>query len=498
MKKLLSLLLVCFFASSCFATDDDFPWPLYLAAIGAANANKIRWVTCPSYLKGPENLQCTILKQPLNHSDPTGKQIEVLLARSLGTSKEKKGEVWFVTGGPGSSISAINPAMDIWSGTHPDYDYYSMEHRGVGYSTFLRCEAEPESKECRDELVAQWGEGLGFFNPTQAAHDLAASMERAGENSKKYLYGISYGTYLVQRFISIYDFMLQGAIIDGIVPAAKDENGFSSLDTYDSNYNDLALSIATMCDEDVTCSAKLHTYGADTTIVIQNTFNNIDAGTICEPLKTTITRKSLRNKSAELISNFYGRLLYPALLYRINRCSSEDVGILTTLFEDDNEPATEEELMNFSDNLNVNIAVSELMTGKSLAIAQEETPIYIASPDALIDSYQHTEVVQWPQYPLDQYSYKWAETDLPLLMLSGNMDPQTPLTFAQRAKDHYTGEFQYLVVLPGAPHGSLIWSPVQNVPIDDANSCGIQVMFNFIADVTKRPDISCIDNMVTP
>jgi hypothetical protein len=260
----------------------------------------------------------------------------------------------------------------------------------------------------------------------------------------------------------------------------------------------MALSIAKMCDDDETCSVRLQTFGTDTASVIKSTFASIDECRICDPLKKMITKKRLRTESAELISNYWGRLLYPALIYRINRCEPKDVEALSKIFEEDDEPEPEDKYLHFSINLNTNIAVSLLMTKKSLAIAEQETPNYIAAPDALIDTYTLIEKVKWPQFPHDQYTEKWPETDLPILILTGDMDPQTPLSFAKRAKTHYTGTNQYMIVLPGAPHGSLIWSPLKNVPIDDANSCGVRVMFNFITDVTKEPEASCIDDMLLP
>ena len=165
------------------------------------------------------------------------------------------------------------------------------------------------------------GTGLNFFNPTQAVHDLAAAMKQTDTGLKRFLYGVSYGTYFVQRFMSMYDTMLEGVILDGVVPAVEDENGFMAIDDYDNNFNEVALAIASECDKNKICSTRLKEFGPDTKSVLAKTFEKIAAGEICEPLRKRVTPKELRAESADLIKDFWRRELYPAMIYRLNRCA---------------------------------------------------------------------------------------------------------------------------------------------------------------------------------
>lgn len=488
MKYVIAILAVFLFVPFSFASQKN----------ASLSPSSVEWGLCPSHVKADGDLQCAIIQQPLDHDKPDGEQIDVLLMRALGKSEKKKSQIWFLNGGPGDSLDTFSYLMDMWSVTHPDYDYYAMEHRGTGVSAYLSCNDEPASPQCLEELEREWGEGLGLFNTTQASHDLASAMKLVGSDSKRFLYGVSYGTYFVQRFISIYGSMLQGAILDSAVPAVKDENGLYPIDKYDHNFNALALKIATLCDNDATCRSKMTTFGADTKAVMQKAFEKIDNGDICEPLKGLVTRQSLRNMSAELVGDYWGRQLYPALLYRINRCSPKDIEVLSNLFQEDDEPETEDEILSFSQNLNTNIVVNELIGGKSLAQVKAETKTYFAATDETVEHYQSLEKTKWPQYPTDQYTHKWAETDVPLLIINGDLDPATPLAYAQQVKGHFKGRHQYLITLPGTPHGALFLSLMKDVPLDDADTCGSRLLFSFMDDVTKQPDTSCISNMIPP
>lgn len=495
MKYFFVFLAIFLCVPSCFASQEN---DNLLPSSPLLGGGALEWGSCPSHVGADGTQLCAIINQPLDHNDPDGKQIDILVMRALGKSEKKRGQIWFLNGGPGDSLDSFSYLMDKWAETHPEYDYYAMEHRGTGVSAYLACSDEPASPQCLEELEREWGEGLGLFNTTQAAHDLASVMRQVGADSKLYLYGVSYGTYFVQRFISMYDSMIQGAILDGVVPPVQDDDGLYAIDIYDRNFNELALNIAARCDDDAICRSKMKSFGGDTESVIQKTFEAIDTGNICGPLKEVVTRQSLRNKSAELIGDYWGRQLYPAMLYRINRCAPSDVGALSNLFQEDDEPETEDEILSFSQNLNTNIIVNELIGGKSLAQVEAEMSTYYAATDETVEQYKSLEITKWPQYPLDQYTHKWAETDAPLLIINGDMDPATPLAFAQRLKDHFNGRNQYLVAMPGIPHGALFLSLIKDVPFEDGDTCGARLLFSFINDVTKQPDASCVGKMKRP
>jgi hypothetical protein len=98
----------------------------------------------------------------------------------------------------------------------------------------------------------------------------------------------------------------------------------------------------------------------------------------------------------------------------------------------------------------------------------------------------------WPRYPDDEYVGRWAETGTPLLMMNGDLDPQTPIWVGGRAADHFTGENQHFYTIPLAAHCVVGQSPVET---EGGQACGMQIMLSFLADPAAEPDTACLGDL---
>lgn len=459
----------------------------------------LNWGQCPDYLEADEALECSTVQMPLDHTDHSPRSIDVLIMRTEGASQDKKGQVWFLMGGPGESIATFAYPLKVWSETYPQWDYYTVEHRGTGASTPLSCPfMEDSSAQCADYLLQRWGRaGLAGFNPTQAAYDVATFMSRVGQNGKRFLYGVSYGTYLVQRFTTMFPAMLDGIILDGVVPAGPDE-GLYAIDRYDQNANDLVLEIMQRCDDAPVCSNRMKVYGKDSLDVLAGTFDQIDNDGLCGQLNPEINRTSMRQQLAALASNWWGCMLVPALLYRINRCSAEDVRIIKSMFSEDEPEEEYAAYPHFSYNLNTNIIISELIGGTTIGETRAFSDIAYASPDETLAQYTARDVTGWPVYSPDQYVHQWPDTDMPVLILNGDMDPQTPVEGARFAREHYNGANQYLVEFPTAVHGILPLTLLPGIALNAVDTCGSRIFFEFLDDPDTVPNTSCTGSLIQP
>jgi len=99
---------------------------------------------------------------------------------------------------------------------------------------------------------------------------------------------------------------------------------------------------------------------------------------------------------------------------------------------------------------------------------------------------------KWPTYDFDAYTRQWARDDVPLLMLNGTLDLQTPIEIAVEAKNNLTGANQYFIEVPFANHCVMAASPVKT---EDGYACGLQLVLNFFKDPLAQPDTSCIDDL---
>ena len=77
------------------------------------------WTECPEYLAADGSMECSTAEMPLDRLDPGKDSIDVLVMRAEGASRDKKGQVWFLMGGPGDSIATFAYPMKVWSQTHP-------------------------------------------------------------------------------------------------------------------------------------------------------------------------------------------------------------------------------------------------------------------------------------------------------------------------------------------------------------------------------------------
>jgi len=78
-----------------------------------------------------------------------------------------------------------------------------------------------------------------------------------------------------------------------------------------------------------------------------------------------------------------------------------------------------------------------------------------------------------------------VKSDIPTLVLSGEYDPITPAPLAKEAASTLTHSFRF--VFPGLGHGAL-----------GAGYCPASIFQAFLADPTRKPDASCIDDMPEP
>lgn len=94
---------------------------------------------------------------------------------------------------------------------------YTMDHRGTGRSTLLDCVAAQatttgspygssidvtEVPACAEALEKKYG-NLSSFSMTSAASDMATFISNYSNGADTIVYGVSYGTALVERVIHL-------------------------------------------------------------------------------------------------------------------------------------------------------------------------------------------------------------------------------------------------------------------------------------------------------
>jgi len=467
----------------------------------SSNESEIVWGECPVYINTHGNAECAFITVPVDYERPFDETIDLFIWRIRGASpdSEKKGNLWLIMGGPGESSVAFSALLPPLAAAYPDWDYYSMDHRGVGNSNGLECPvAAPDSRitpenaaSCYDEVQALHNGTLGSYSVTNAAKDLYIVITRTCGLRKTFVYGVSYGTYLVQRFMTLYPDSVEGVILDSIVPSDS-----RPLDNYDSSFNDVGRQIMQQCRDDDVCSGKLSEIASDPWQAMEIVFGMIDDQSLCSGF-LSITRKDLRNKLAVLSSNMYGRALIPAVIYRLCRCNESDKAAIGHLFSDTAKVKAQNEEFKPVDRLNSsvvyeNIAISELYDGMSPEAAQEIVDAACVSEDIVPDLAGIKYYNLWPAYD-DPFKGRNPEYYKPVLMINSTVDGPTPLSLALGAAEYLHGPYHYFVQVPWAAHGAVFQSPAEGklTPIDEMT--GLKIMMEFISDPFTDPDTSVLD-----
>jgi pimeloyl-ACP methyl ester carboxylesterase len=91
----------------------------------------------------------------------------------------------------------------------------------------------------------------------------------------------------------------------------------------------------------------------------------------------------------------------------------------------------------------------------------------------------------WEVEPADPIENEPVVSDVPALVVSGELDPITPVRWARGAAENLSNSFFY--VFPGLGHG-----------VTRESACALDMMLQFFDDPTTEPDASCIDEQAEP
>jgi pimeloyl-ACP methyl ester carboxylesterase len=195
----------------------------------------------------PTGFLCVQTKHRLEHQNRNSKEITVTFAVHPAPEATRKGIFFNSTGGPGySGLQNMRDYGKIDPRIVETFDVVFFDLRGVGESGHLECkkaatefylgglrsgsEAEDDalvakSRTFVDACVKEMGiprEDVPFYNTEEAAADLEEfrqllQVDRDTPEDKITIYGLSYGTQLMQTYARNYPEHTRKVVIDGVV-----------------------------------------------------------------------------------------------------------------------------------------------------------------------------------------------------------------------------------------------------------------------------------------
>jgi len=408
---------------------------------------------------------CRKFDVPLDHASANSTMLTYHVARYIVDPKIRRGAIWMLDGGPGGDgVDLMNAAPEhrsVWQ----FYDILVPQHRGTGLSSPLECTKPLHVSTCMAKLAADFGDTWAqHFTTTAAARDLkmAITQVQAEEGEETHIYGLSYGTYLLNRFSQIAPGQADTFTFDGICPSNQ-----VRYVNYDDNLDTVVSQILYECQTDSYCAGRFSAKPVVETMRQAINDYRHGRGTCFQALNSSFPFKLLTQAGVELgfLSGNVGDpheeqgTLLPAMLLRLSRCSVADITALRALLE-----YTAAALV--PDNAStVNVLGDHIMMSE-LWVEPGETP---PSAEELFQKTMDKDFAGWGPVHMAPERPAWhlytpdalfgqptRLVDKPALYLDGNADTATPLYWASYEFQRAEVQDKRFVFVDGSLHVTLM------------------------------------------
>jgi pimeloyl-ACP methyl ester carboxylesterase len=298
-----------------------------------------------------------------------------------------------------------------------------------------------------------------------------------------FVYGISYGSYEVLRYLKYFPQQPTGVIVEGIVP-----EGFRFED-YDRNTDRRAQDLFALCHQDPVCGARL---GPDPWATAASVVRSFDSGH-CAGLG--LDAAGARAFLGSYLAVWPFRDYAPLLVYRMQRCNAADVAAIGHFYStlasfglsfNDGKAVTEPAFYH--------VALSEMWHWDGLptvASVEADWDKTVMSSGIAVRLAQRQ--ADWPTYPRTGLDGALPAYDGPLLMLQGRLDAAAAVEGARRLQSTYVAPQQTWAEFPYGAHAVYTGTPTTS-----GKDCGEQIVFQFLDDPAAPIDLACIGDTAAP
>lgn len=428
-------------------------WPQPASAADPGTEPDIELETCELVVPGtPLSTvgQCGWLTVAENPDRPAGRQIDIRVARipARGRASEPDPLVFFA-GGPGQAATESWPIVGrALQKVNESRDILLVDQRGTGQSNPLKCpqvelekalaadweEVARSTRSCLEELEGD----PRFYTTTIAMYDIDAARAAFGYE-KVNLYGGSYGTRAAQVYYRLFPERVRSIVLDGVVPQTL------ALGSEHAMKLDQAIQrVLAACDTDESCAQKFPNTSARLQSLIVSLEQEpvevtVDHPSTGQPFSLTFDRDVLSTALRFLTYSPETQAMMPLLIYEASE--QRQFGRLAS------------QMLITTTGLQQSIA-----QGMELSVMCAEDyprfPKEIVPNDYLMGTLLEQAVeVQcgiWPRGPVPDDFNQPVSGDVPVLLISGELDPVTPPEYADQVAVYFDKATH--LVAPGQGH----------------------------------------------
>ena len=434
--------------------------------------------------------RCGVATVPADWAKPDGRTLEIWFAWVPAPSGTSTGVTVPFMGGPGEAISEVAELFLALVPALPDRDMLIVDVRGNGRSGRLGCPTIDTAQWIPDgqEQVDAAGRCAQEVGPRRDDYTTVGSVldveaiRRALNLPEPSLLGVSYGTWVVQTYAALFPDLVQAAVIDGIVPF--------DLDPWGRTYTDAMQRVLRLrCERTTLCDPA----EADARV------RAVAASLAAQPVPFPNSTRLLTEGTFSGVSIFAIQDAFADYLTAVDQALDGDYGPLLALTEAFTAFPPPDPLGGGS-ALSVVVACNEYSApfdlDHKLAKRISDFDRGLAElPDDVFGWFSKQGWVDsaWEQvdfclkYPKPGFTakllppYDGPFPDVPVLMLNGDIDLQSPLESAERAKADWPNSV--FLTIEDATHTTLETSEcalvtalgfLQNPVLPDEGACDSQ------------------------
>jgi pimeloyl-ACP methyl ester carboxylesterase len=259
----------------------------------------------------------------------------VFVKKYLVNDNLRKGQLWLLADGPGrtSESSFSNSYVNELRNSLQYYDIYVMDYRGTGLSARFVC---PSGRTLRTNNKRVFDSCVRSLNVKLSRSDLQFSnystdavardviniiRDTRTERDTIALYGLGYGSYVLNRVLLYEPDLIQMAIVDNVMLPSYQM--FSA----DDNIHQISTKFLKLCEQNSWCNTKFSSQVMNFTQLV---LTKQSKGSKCLPHYYSSTQLKLYLGRALLDPSLRQTIL--PLLYRLYRCDKSDIGFLQNLY----------------------------------------------------------------------------------------------------------------------------------------------------------------------
>jgi len=422
--------------------------------------------------------ECGVLSVAENRNHPArmiNLNIAIIRTESI---KKKNDPVIMLAGGPGQAAVETYPQVArAFVRILKHRDVILVDQRGTGKSNPLKCEFDEEVLEkiqeneelYYDELrkcVQNLDADTRFYTTTESIKDLE-EVRKALNIEKWNLLGISYGTRKALTYMKMYPDAIRSVILDGVVPQQE-----ALAQSHEKNLSNALSKQFEQCEKQPAC---LEAFG-DVEQQMWQLFQKIEENPV---------EIRLQNFMSGEYEDVTLTKEYISLAIRMFAYSSNSMSLLPLMIAQGNHG----QLETLASQANmIGSMMSKSMSNVEMSIVcAEDVPFYqnektegntILDKKLLEKTKKSCDI--WPHIIVDSSFKDPVKSDLPVLLLSGELDPVTPPEFAKTTMETLSNA-QHLIA-KGQGHNVF------------PQGCLPKIIAQFIDDPETELDSECMNN----